>query len=192
MPWRSSLGARESLVRAVSRMVFAGILAISILTAIAWAAAAEYARPELLAETDWLAQHLNDSAIRIVDMRSEEAYRKGHIPGAVNLGWQALKDADNEVYVIPPEKFASLMSQLGVSNSSTVVGYDDQGGLTPASLWWVLDYYGHSQAKVLNGGWNKWLKEKKTTEHRGAHTSSSPIHRTARCSEDLPGGGTVG
>ena len=161
MPWRSSLGARESLVRAVSRMVFAGILAISILTAIAWAAAAEYARPELLAETDWLAQHLNDSAIRIVDMRSEEAYRKGHIPGAVNLGWQALKDADNEVYVIPPEKFASLMSQLGVSHSTTVVGYDNQGGLSPASLWWVLDYYGHSQAKVLNGGWNKWLKEKK-------------------------------
>ena len=166
MPRWSSLGARESLIRAVSRMVFAGILAISMLTAIAWAAAAEYARPELLAETDWLAQHLNDSTIRIVDMRSEEAYRKGHIPGAVNLGWQALKNADNELYVIPPEKFASLMSQLGVSHSTTVVGYDDQGGLSPAWLWWVLDYYGHANGKVVNGGWRKWVKEKRpmTTE----------------------------
>ena len=61
----------------------------------------------------WLAQHLNDPSIRIVDMRSEGAFQKGHIPGAVNLGWKALKDADNEVYVIPPEKLAGLMSQLG-------------------------------------------------------------------------------
>ena len=58
---------------------------ISMLTAIAWAAIAEYARPELLAETNWLAQHLNDSTIRIIDMRAEEVYRKSHIPGSVNL-----------------------------------------------------------------------------------------------------------
>jgi thiosulfate/3-mercaptopyruvate sulfurtransferase len=166
MFWQISLRTRESLRPIVSRTVCGAILVISMLTANAWAAAAEYARPELLAETDWLAQHLSDSAIRIVDMRSEEAYRKGHIPGAVNLGWQALKDADNELYVIPPEKFAGLMSQLGVSNNTTVVGYDAQGGLSPARLWWVLDYYGHANAKVVNGGWNKWVKEKRpmTTE----------------------------
>jgi thiosulfate/3-mercaptopyruvate sulfurtransferase len=98
-------------------------------------------------------------------MRSEEAYRKGHVPGAVNLGWQALKDSD-EVHVIPPEKLASLMGPLGIGNDTTVVGYDDQGGLSPTRLWWVLDYYGHPKAKVLNGGWNKWVKEKRavTTE----------------------------
>jgi thiosulfate/3-mercaptopyruvate sulfurtransferase len=144
----------------VLKMVFVSIIGISLVTAITWAAAAGYARPELLAETDWLAQHLNDPTIRVVDMRSGEAYRKGHIPGAVNLAWQALKDADNEVYVIPPEKLASLMGQLGIGNDTTVVGYDDQGGLSPARLWWVLDYYGHPKAKVLNGGWNKWVKEK--------------------------------
>jgi thiosulfate/3-mercaptopyruvate sulfurtransferase len=160
MLWRISVRTRENLLPVASPTVCGAIFVISMLTAIAWAAAAQYARPELLAETDWLARHLNDSAIRIVDMRSEMAYRKGHIPGAVNLGWQALKNADNELSVIPPEKFASLMSQLGVGNSTTVVGYDDQGGLSPARLWWVLDYYGHPTAKVLNGGWNKWLKEK--------------------------------
>jgi len=127
----------------------------------AMALAADYIHPELLAETDWLAQYLTDATVRIIDMRSPEAYRKGHLPGAMNLGWQTLKDANNAVYVIPPEKFASLMSQLGISQNTTVVGYDDQGGLSAARLWWVLGYYGHSQAKVLNGGWNKWLKDRK-------------------------------
>jgi thiosulfate/3-mercaptopyruvate sulfurtransferase len=125
-----------------------------------WGAVGRYARPELLAETAWLAQHLHDPTIRIVDMRSDGAYQKGHIPGAVHLGWKALKDADNEVYVISPEKLASLMGQLGIDNDTTVIGYDDQGGLGSARLWWVLDYNGHQKAKVLNGGWNKWVKEK--------------------------------
>jgi thiosulfate/3-mercaptopyruvate sulfurtransferase len=160
MPRWNSLATRERLIGASSRVVYGSILAISVALTVAWAAAETYTRPELLAETDWLAQHLNDSTIRIIDMRAEDVYRKSHIPGSVNLNWQALKDSNNELYVIPPEKFAGLMSQLGVGNNTTVVGYDDQGGLSPARLWWVLDYYGHPQAKVLNGGWNKWLKEK--------------------------------
>jgi thiosulfate/3-mercaptopyruvate sulfurtransferase len=161
MRWPGTRVTGDVLMSAVFRMAFVGIVGMSVGVAAAWGAAVGYARPELLAETDWLAQHLSDPAVRIVDMRSEEAYRKGHIPGAVNLGWKALKDADNEVAVIPPEKLASLMGQLGISNDTTVVGYDAEGGLAPARLWWVLDYYGHSKAKVLNGGWNKWTKEKR-------------------------------
>jgi thiosulfate/3-mercaptopyruvate sulfurtransferase len=182
MSRRSSLATRERLIGKISRTVLGSILAISVAIVIARAATGEYARPDLLAATDWLAQHLNDSAIRIVDMRSEEAYRKGHIPGAVNLGWQALKDADNELYVLPHAKFAGLMSQLGVSNSTTVVGYDDQGGLSPARLWWVLDYYGHPTAKVLNGGWNKWLKEKHpvTTEVPTPAPAQFDVHMDAQ------------
>jgi thiosulfate/3-mercaptopyruvate sulfurtransferase len=160
MAGRRSLATRAMLTSVVFGIALVGIMGPSGVTAVAWAAAGGYARPELLAETDWLAQHLNDPALRIVDMRSEEAFRKGHIPGAVNLGWKALKDPDNDVYVIPPEPLAMLMSQLGIGNDTMVVGYDDQGGLGPAGLWWVLDYYGHPQAKVLNGGWNKWVKEK--------------------------------
>jgi thiosulfate/3-mercaptopyruvate sulfurtransferase len=166
MTRRRSLATRGMLSRAIFRLALAGSMGIIVLTAVAWAATGEYARPELLADTDWLAQHLDDPTIRIVDMRSEEAYRKGHIPGAVHLGWKALKDADNEVYVIPPEQLASLMGQLGIGNDTTVIGYDDQGGLAPTRLWWTLDYYGQPGAKVLNGGWNKWTKEKRpvTTE----------------------------
>lgn len=137
------------------------MLGFGLTIAVAWAATGGYARPELLAETDWLAQHLNDPGVRIVDMRTGEAYRQGHLPGAVHLERRALKDADNDVYVIPPAKLAPLMSALGIDNDTTVVGYDDQGGLGPARLWWVLDYYGHTQAKILNGGWHKWVKEKR-------------------------------
>ena len=161
MKRQGSLTTPPQPMRAVLRMGLVCLICIKAISAMAWGAVGDYTRPELLAETDWLAQHLNDPTLRIVDMRSEEAYRKGHLPGAVHLKWEALKDADNEVAVIPPEPFAALMGQLGIGNDTIVVGYDDQGGLGPARLWWVLDYYGHRTAKVVNGGWNKWVKEKK-------------------------------
>jgi len=161
MRWRTIQTIIGRSAMAASHVLLTTLLSCGLVSTAAWAASGGYGRPGLLAETDWLAQHLNDPALRIVDMRSEDAYRKGHIPGAVNLSWQALKDRDNELYVIPPEKLATLMGQLGISNSMTVVGYDDQGGLGPTRLWWVLDYYGHTTAKVLNGGWNKWVKEKR-------------------------------
>jgi thiosulfate/3-mercaptopyruvate sulfurtransferase len=150
----------------VSIIVVLLLLGFPLFIAVAWAASGGYIRPELLAETEWLAQQLSAPNLRIVDMRAEEAYRKGHLPGAVHLDWKALKDPDNEVYVIPPGKFTAMMGRLGIGNDTTVVGYDDQGGLGPTRLWWVLDYYGQRQAKVLNGGWNKWAKEKRpvTTE----------------------------
>jgi thiosulfate/3-mercaptopyruvate sulfurtransferase len=145
----------------VCSLLLGFLVILGLTTAEAGTAQVDYARPELLADTAWLAEHVNDPEIRIVDMRSAAAYRKSHIPGAINIEWQALKDPENDVYVIPPEKFAALMSQSGISNDTTVVGYDDQGGMAPARFWWVLDYYGHPKAKVLNGGWNKWTKEKR-------------------------------
>jgi thiosulfate/3-mercaptopyruvate sulfurtransferase len=160
MQWRGFPTMVQALTHVVLWMVIVGFIGTGLSPSGVWGAAAGYARPELLAETEWLAQHLNDPDIRIIDMRSEGAYHKGHIPGAANLGWKALKDPDDELHVIPPEKFAALMGQLGVGTDTTVVAYDDQGGLGPARLWWVLDYYGHRTAKVLNGGWNKWVKEK--------------------------------
>jgi thiosulfate/3-mercaptopyruvate sulfurtransferase len=158
--WRSlaTTDVRAKLIYAISLGVTLGF---GLTIVVAWAARGGYARPELLAETEWLAQHLNDPGVRIVDMRTEEAYRKGHLPGTVHLDRKALKDADNEVYVIPPDKLAPLTSALGIGNETTVVGYDDQGGLGPTRLWWVLEYYRHTKAKVLNGGWNKWVKEQR-------------------------------
>jgi len=155
--------SRPSTSRArkwMSRIVLLIALAIGVAINVATVHASDYARPELLAETDWLAQHLRDPNLRIVDLRSEEVYREGHLPGAVRLDPSTLKNPDNSVYVTPPDQFARLMGNLGVSNNTTVVGYDNHGSLFAAQLWWELNYYGHTQAKALNGGWKKWVNEK--------------------------------
>src|SRR5574342_46464 len=117
-----------------------------------------YAHPELLAETAWLEQHLNDADLRIVDLRSQEAYAAGHIPGAVWLDGKRLDDPETG-YVPKPQGFAALMGSLGIGDHTQVVAYDDQGGLWATRLWWALDYYRHTKAKVLDGGWNKWTGE---------------------------------
>jgi thiosulfate/3-mercaptopyruvate sulfurtransferase len=119
-----------------------------------------YARPELLAETEWLADHLEDSNVRVVDCATQDAYRRAHIPGAVGLSVNPfIKDADDPVHVMPSDHFARLAAELGISDGTLVVTYDDNNSLSAARFWWVLNYYGHTNAKVLNGGWNKWLSE---------------------------------
>jgi len=121
---------------------------------------AGYARPELLAETDWLAQHLADPNIRIIDCDDPEAYKRAHIPGAVALPiHHYIKDPENPQYVMSAEMFAEAMGSLGVSNDTTVVVYDGDAGHYACRLWWALDYYGHSRAKVMNGDWTKWFAE---------------------------------
>lgn len=126
-----------------------------------------YAQPDMLVETDWLARHLDNPRIRIVDTRSGEAYASGHIPGAVHFDTAKLRTTDSETEYIPlPEDFVAMMGQLGISPKTRVVIYDDRGGVVGVRLWFVLDYYGHRKVSLLNGGWNKWIKEKRpvTTE----------------------------
>ena len=119
-----------------------------------------YSRPELLAEPDWLWEHRDDPDLRIIDCATLEAYRRAHIPGAVGLPVHIyIKDPADDRFVMPPEAFADLMGKLGVSDDTTVVAYDDNNSLVATRLWWVLNYYGHTNAKVLNGGWHRWLTE---------------------------------
>lgn len=123
-----------------------------------------YAAPELLIETDQLASRLQQAGLRLVDLRSKEKYQAGHIPGAVWFDTALLKDPVEKLYAPSPANVARIMGEHGISNETLVVAYDDQGGLWAARLWWVLDYYGHTKAQVLNGGWNKWAKENRPTE----------------------------
>ena len=125
----------------------------------------DYARPELLAEPDWLASALENPQVRVIDCATVEAYRRAHIPGAVQLPVHYYikehdpQGSDHGTLVMPPAEFEDLMGKLGVSNDTTVVTYDDNNGLVAARLWWVLKYYGHTNAKVLNGGWHRWMSE---------------------------------
>ena len=132
-----------------------------------------YRHPEALATVEWLAEHLDDPSVRVVDARfairptagrtleavaERDAYREAHIPGAVFVDVMGdLSDADDPVVVVSPERFEDLMSRLGIGDGTTVVVYDGQGGTWAARLWWALRYYGHDAVMLLDGGFTCWL-----------------------------------
>jgi thiosulfate/3-mercaptopyruvate sulfurtransferase len=122
---------------------------------------AEYPQADLLVDPAWVAEHVGDVGVRIIDCAAVEAYRRAHIPGAVGLAGADpyIKDPNNSAYVMPADAFARLMGELGVGDDTLVVTYDDNNSLMAARLWWVLQYYGHSNAKILNGGWHRWVAE---------------------------------
>ena len=117
---------------------------------------------EMLVAGDWLAAHLDDPAIRIVDTRKGDAYNLSHIAGAV--GHKGSPFLREESAIIGPDKFADLMARIGVGDDTTVIAYDDGNNLFAARLWWVLNYYGHRRVKVLNGGWDLWVAEGRPVE----------------------------
>ncbi|MGH7821666.1 MAG: sulfurtransferase [Candidatus Binatia bacterium] len=119
-----------------------------------------FARPELLADTAWLAGRLDDPGLRIVDCDEPDGYRRAHIPGAVALSvHHYLKETEDDPHIMRPEKFSALMSRLGIDAATEVITYDTYGGLYAARLWWALGYYGHDRCRVLDGGWNEWFRE---------------------------------
>lgn len=120
---------------------------------------AAYARPELLESVDTLTPKLGDDGVVVVDLRSREAYDEGHIPGAVWYDRTALKDDEDDAYVIKEADFAAKLGELGIDNDKWLVAYDDGNGLWATRFWWVLAYYGHEDASVLNGGFAKWTAD---------------------------------
>lgn len=122
-------------------------------------AAATYAHPEQLVDTEWVAAHAADASIRIVDMR-QRGYADGHVPGAVYLSPVAIRDAKAPPTFLPtPAAFETMMEQLGIGDSTRVIVYDERGGLYAARLWWILTYFGHPNVALMNGGWIKWAAE---------------------------------
>jgi len=133
-----------------------------MLTAIALMAMT-YVHPEQLVETDWVAAHRLDPNVRIVDMR-QTGYVEGHVPGAVYLSPIAIRDAKNAPTFLPaPAAFQEMMGRLGISDTTRVVVYDERGGIYAARLWWILNYFGHANVALVNGGWIKWTAEKRPT-----------------------------
>ncbi len=121
-----------------------------------------YAFPSLLVETDWLADHLNDEKVRLIDTRSAQLYEAGHIPGAVNLaavgGIPRAANGDMGT----AEEFSRLAGELGVSVDSTVVVYDAPGAQMGMTAW-AFSYYGHPDVHILDGGFEKWSSEGRMT-----------------------------
>ena len=146
---------------------------------------AEYAAPELLAETGWLAEHLGDPHVRVVDTDLPDGYRKAHIPGAVGVPHNYLKGEEQPLHVMGPDAFKTLMQSMGVGGDTLVVAYDSNRGLTAARLWWALSYYGHPNVKVLNGGWRKWVQEGRPVEAGSAKAPASPVAFTPQVRREV-------
>jgi thiosulfate/3-mercaptopyruvate sulfurtransferase len=119
----------------------------------------EQADASILVDPQSLQSRLGDSNLRIVDCDGAAAYRRAHIPGAVFSDSHPYKSADNHRLVMGPEPFAAAMSAIGIGRDTEVVAYDSNGAVSAGRLWWCLSYYGHSQVRVLDGGWRRWLAE---------------------------------
>ena len=116
-----------------------------------------YAHPEVLLDAAWLADHVDDPKVRIVDahMPTERAlYDGAHIPSSVFI--DMLRDLRGPSRIMPPERFATLMGRLRIGNDTTVVAYDTEGGSWAARPWWALRYYGHAATTMLDGGLRAW------------------------------------
>jgi len=119
-----------------------------------------YAHPEALVSTEWLADHLQDSNQRIVESNEDILlYSTGHIPGAVHIDWRSdLQDQTMRDY-ISPEAFAALCAKNGITRETTVIFYGDKSNWWSCYALWAFRLYGHEKVKILDGGRDKWIAE---------------------------------
>lgn len=119
-----------------------------------------YAKPEFLVSTDWVAQHLNDPNVRIIESDEDVLlYEQGHVPGAVMIDWQLdLNDKVRRDYLQKAE-FEALLSSKGIGNDTTVVFYGDKNNWWACYAFWVFQLFGHDNARIMNGGRKKWIDE---------------------------------
>jgi len=118
-----------------------------------------YARPDLLVSAAWVAEHGQDPGVRLVDLRPR-GYEDGHVPGAVHLANADIRNPQAAPTFVPTvEGFEALMDRLGIGDDTRVVAYDERGGIYAARLWWILNFFGHSNVALLDGGWKHWVAE---------------------------------
>jgi thiosulfate/3-mercaptopyruvate sulfurtransferase len=120
-----------------------------------------YAHPEVLVETRWLAEHLNDPKVRVaeVDYDPTANYAQGHVPGAVLFDWRQDINDPLRRDILSSEQLTHLFRRGGVGAESTLVLYGDFNNWFAAFAFWVFKYYGFSDVRILNGGRKKWIAE---------------------------------
>ena len=121
---------------------------------------AGFTHPEYLADPGWLQAHLSNPNLVVVDLDAEAGYLRGHIPGAVHLANNYERNPETGwVNTQPPKRFAATCQRLGIGDATLVVAYDNNLSLYAARFWWALNYYGHRNVRVLDGGWRRWVAE---------------------------------
>jgi thiosulfate/3-mercaptopyruvate sulfurtransferase len=131
------------------------------------------ARPtEPIVSTEWAAQNLTNPDVRFVEVSVEPGkFERGHIPGAVNFRWHTDLVDPVRRDIASPEKFAELLSRNGISNETTVVLYGDHNNWFAAWGAWVFTIYGHDNIRILDGGRDKWERERRPVSNRPASYS---------------------
>jgi thiosulfate/3-mercaptopyruvate sulfurtransferase len=123
---------------------------------------ADYKHPEVLVSTAWVAEHLNDPKVRLVEVDVDTSqYDQGHIPNAVGWNWTSQLCDNVRRDVCTKEEIEKLLGASGIRNDSTVVFYGDNNNWFAAYALWQLVYWGHTNAKLMNGGRKKWMEEKR-------------------------------
>ena len=149
-------------------------------------AARGYTTPNVLVSTDWVAGHRNDPNVRVVESNEDTLlYASGHVPGAVHVDWTAdLNDPIRRDY-ITRKGFESLMSRIGATPKTTVVFYGDKNNWWACYAFWVFQLFGHTNARIMDGGRLKWSKEGRplstdtptyaATKYKAPERKDSPI-----------------
>ena len=120
-----------------------------------------YAKP-VLVTADWLAEHLNDPNVVVAEVdENPDVYDEGHIRGAVKLHWREDLQDPIERDLVEKDDFERLMSSRGIGNDTTLVLYGDKNNWFAAYAYWYVKIYGHEDARILDGGRQKWLDEQR-------------------------------
>ena len=173
----------------------------------------KFAHPEYLASADWVASHLDDPGVRIVDCTTHlppkpdfslydvvpgrADFEKAHIPGAgfLDIEQEASEPHPRLHFMLPDARtFASAMAALGISDATRVVAYSSANHWWATRLWWMLRVFGHDNAAVLDGGFQKWTAESRPTESGpargrplGRFTARPPRRELGAAKEDVLG-----
>ena len=152
---------------------------------------------DVLVSTEWLAERLDDSNIRIIDCRyafdhdCRLDYDESHIPGSLYLNWATeLSDPNHAVdfMIAPPEQVKAVMERYGIGDETTIVAYDQEGGHFGARLWLILACYGHGhQLKILDGGWTAWTQEGRSITSEPTPAPSTDVTFTMDADAFQPG-----
>ena len=139
------------------------------------------ARPEVLATTEWLAENLGRTGVKVLDVRwrpdgtATAIHAAGHIPGAPLIDWRRDLVDDGEdgdtILLATPDRVAAVASRTGIADDTTVVVYDDTQSLFASRAWWTLRAYGLESVRVLDGGYQDWAAEGRPVSN--AHVAAS-------------------
>lgn len=123
---------------------------------------ADYAHPEVLAETGWVQENLNNPYVKIIEIDYDtKAYQSGHVPGALAFHWQMQLQDQITRDIIRQDMFEKLLGASGISPEHTVVLYGDNHNWFAAYGFWLFKIYGHADVRLMNGGRRKWLEEER-------------------------------